>query len=124
MPVAPAPANTTIHIQLMPEMKNRPAQTRQISIVWPKSGWATNSAATMPSSSSEKLRPGRSGRFCPSASRKPTRMANIGFMNSDGCTDMPRMVIQRREPLTSGPISSVRINRPTQTMKPASAART
>ncbi len=77
----------------------------------------------MPSSRKANSLPGRSGRFCCSARRKAQRTANIGLANSEGCSDIPAMFSQRREPFTSGPTNSVRMSSTTQVAKPTSATR-
>ncbi len=82
-------------------MKNKAAQTTEISMVWPKSGsrisgtivsGSTSRATALPTSVGAPTRP-------PSAKAQAAITTNAGLTNSDGCTPP----IHRREPLTSTP---------------------
>ncbi|MNT48448.1 hypothetical protein D3C72_1852290 [compost metagenome] len=93
----------------MPAMKNMPPQTTDVRIVWPKSGWAIRSAATMPKVMMAKRLPGISGWRARSAKSHAQTMTKAGFMNSDGWIEKVPMEIQRRAPLTSMPKNSAKI---------------
>ena len=93
MPMPPTPKTQT---HRNPAMKNRPTQTSETSIVWPKSGSRMSGMIVAGSSSSAMRLPGSRSRP-PSAKAQAARTTKQGFMNSDGWT--PK--IQRRAPLTS-----------------------
>ena len=108
MPPAASTASAAIQNQESPAMKNTADHEITTSMVWPRSGWATSSAATMASSSMAKMLPGMSLRreFSVKSQADSTRKA--GLTNSDGCSERPRKLIQRRAPFTSWPMNSVR----------------
>ena len=93
----------TTHNQCSPAMKNRIAQTIEISMVWPKSGWRTSGPMVKGNNASAMMLPGTPLRAAPSEKAQATSTTKAGFRNSDGCT--PK--IQRRAPLTSWPKNSV-----------------
>jgi hypothetical protein len=65
-------------------MKNSAPQTNAISMVWPKSGCSTSSAATVSSSVNATVLAGISGRRVDSANSQAIRTTKAGFRNSDG----------------------------------------
>ena len=76
-------------------------------MVWPKSGSITNSDTSVSSSPSAIEVAGISGRRADSANSHAASTTKAGFADSEAWMLMPSSVIQRREPLTSGPNSSV-----------------
>ncbi len=96
---APRPPAAMIQIHGMPAMKNMAPQTAVVRMVWPRSGWATSSAATMPKSRMAKRLPGISGWRACSANSQAQTTTKAGFMNSDGWIEMPAIEIQRRRAL-------------------------
>ena len=88
-------------------MKNSAPHTIRISMVWPKSGSSTSSATSVSSSASAIEVAGISGRRADSANSHAASTTKAGLADSEAWMLMPISVIQRREPLTSGPNSSV-----------------
>ena len=76
-------------------------------MVWPKSGSITKSDTSISSSPSAIDVAGISGRRANSANSHAAITTKAGLADSDAWMLMPIRVIQRREPLTSGPNSSV-----------------
>ena len=76
-------------------------------MVWPKSGCITSSATSVSSSPSAIEVAGISGRRADSANSHAASTTKAGLANSEAWMLTPSSVIQRREPLTSGPTSSV-----------------
>ncbi len=76
-------------------------------MVWPKSGSITNSETSISSSTSAIEVAGISGRRVDSANSHAASTTKAGLADSEAWMLTPISVIQRREPLTSGPISSV-----------------
>jgi hypothetical protein len=76
-------------------------------MVWPKSGSATNNETSINSSTSAIEVAGISGRLVDSANSHAASTTKAGLADSEAWMFMPIKVIQRREPLTSGPISNV-----------------
>ena len=70
-----------------------------------------------------KTLPGMSVRRAFSANSQAMTTTKAGFMNSDGCSDRPKRLIQRRAPLTSMPTNSVAIISTIETTSTMSAAR-
>src|SRR6266700_1206939 len=91
----------------MPAMKNKAPHTIRISMVWPKSGSITSSDTSSINSPSAIDVAGISGRRADSANSHAASTTNAGLADSDAWMLRPIRVIQRREPLTSGPSSSV-----------------
>jgi hypothetical protein len=91
----------------MPDMKNSAPHTIRINSVWPKSGSSTSSATTTSSAPSASEVAGISGRRVDSENSQATSTTKAGFANSDAWMLMPAIEIQRREPLTSAPNTSV-----------------
>ena len=77
----------------------------------------------MASRISAKTLPGMSFRRVFSANSQATTTTKAGFMNSDGCSDMPKRSNQRRAPFTSTPMNSVTIIRTSATTRTISAVR-
>ena len=92
-------------------------------MVWPKSGCSTNSATSVSSSPSANEVAGISGRRADSANSHAASTTKAGLADSEAWMLMPIRVIQRREPLTSGPNSSVATISTTETANTISAAR-
>ncbi len=90
-----------------PARKNRLPQTSETSMVWPKSGCSTKGVMTTPSRPKASTWPGISGRRTLSENSQAAMMTKLGLRNSEGWMVMPASVIQRREPLTSAPMTSV-----------------
>ena len=89
-------------------MKNSAPQAMATSMVWPKSGSATSSAATMASRMSGEDVAGNVAAGASSRrTARRTTTTKAGFMNSDGCSERPARLSQRRAPLTSTPTNSV-----------------
>ena len=76
-------------------------------MVWPKSGSITSSDTSVSSSTSAIEVAGISGRRADSANSHAASTTKAGLADSEAWMLTPIRVIQRREPLTSGPISSV-----------------
>ena len=76
-------------------------------MVWPKSGSSTSSDTSVISSISAIEVAGISGRLVDSANSHAASTTKAGLADSEAWMLTPIRVIQRREPLTSGPISSV-----------------
>ena len=76
-------------------------------MVWPKSGSITSSDTSVINSTSAIEVAGISGRFADFANSHAAITTKAGLADSDAWILTPISVIQRREPLTSGPISSV-----------------
>src|SRR4051812_37074278 len=91
----------------MPAMKNSAPHTTRISMVCPKSGSITRSATSISSSASAIVVAGISGRLVDSANSHAAITTKAGFADSEAWMLTPSKVIQRREPLTSGPTNSV-----------------
>ena len=89
MPPTPTMPSMAIQIHGTPAMKNSAPQATAISMVWPKSGSATRSAATSASRIRAKTLPGMSERREFSANSQAQITTKAGFMNSEGCSDMP-----------------------------------
>ena len=123
MPPAAAAPRPAIQIHGTPAMKKSALQAMAISIVWPKSGSATSSAAMIASRIRAKMLPGISVRRAFSANSQATTTTKAGFMNSEGCSEMPARLIQRREPFTSTPTKSVASISTIETMSTISAVR-
>ncbi|MGY4497273.1 hypothetical protein ACVWYH_001200 [Bradyrhizobium sp. GM24.11] len=122
-PAAAAPARPNTQIMRMPAMKNSEPHTIRISIVWPKSGSITSSDTSIRSSTSAIEVAGISGRLVDSANSQAAMTTKDGFAISEAWMLTPSSVIQRREPLTSGPIASVTTIRMMLTVKMISALR-
>ena len=88
-------------------MKNSAPHTIRISMVWPKSGSITSSDTSVSSSTSAIEVAGISGRLVNSANSHAASTTKAGLADSEAWMLTPISVIQRREPLTSGPNSSV-----------------
>ena len=88
-------------------MKNSAPHTIRISMVWPKSGSITSSDTSDIRSTSAIEVAGISGRFVDSANSQAAITTKAGFADSEAWMLTPSSVIQRREPFTSGPNSSV-----------------
>ena len=76
-------------------------------MVWPKSGSITNSDTSVSSSTSAIEVAGISGRPVDSANSHAASTTKAGLADSEAWMLTPSSVIQRREPFTSGPTSSV-----------------
>ena len=76
-------------------------------MVWPKSGSITSSETSISSSASAIEVAGISGRRVDSANSHAATTTKAGLADSEAWILTPISVIQRREPLTSGPTSSV-----------------
>ena len=72
-------------------------------MVWPKSGSITSSDTSVNSSTSAIEVAGISGRLADSANSQAAITTKAGFADSEAWMLRPSSVIQRREPLTSGP---------------------
>ena len=92
-------------------------------MVWPKSGSSTSSATSMSNSPSAIVVAGISGRLVDSANSHAAMTTKAGFADSDAWILTPINVIQRREPLTSGPTKSVATIRIMLTANTSSAVR-
>ena len=92
-------------------------------MVWPKSGSTTSSATSVSSKASAIDVAGISGRRVDSANSHAASTTNAGLADSDAWMLTPISVIQRREPLTSGPSSSVATISTTLTANTISAVR-
>ena len=92
-------------------------------MVWPKSGCITSSATSVSSSPSAIEVAGISGRRADSANSHAASTTKAGLADSEAWMLMPISVIQRRDPLTSGPTSSVATISTTETANTISAAR-
>ena len=92
-------------------------------MVWPKSGSITNSEISVISSTSAIEVAGISGRRVDSANSHAASTTKAGLADSDAWMLTPISVIQRREPLTSGPISSVATISAIETANTISAVR-
>jgi hypothetical protein len=107
----------------MPAMKNSVPQTIRISMVWPKSGSMTSSATSVSNRPSAIEVAGISGRRADSANSQAAITTKDGFATSEAWMLIPINVIQRREPLTSGPTRSVATISTTLIANTISAAR-
>ena len=107
----------------MPAMKNSAPHTISTSMVWPKSGSITSSATSISSIDSAIVVAGISGRLVNSANSHAAITTKAGFADSEAWIFTPISVIQRREPLTSGPNSSVATIRMMLTANTSSAVR-
>ena len=107
----------------MPAMKNSAPHTIRISMVWPKSGSITSSDTSVSSSTSAIEVAGISGRRVDSANSHAASTTKAGLADSEAWMLTPIRVIQRREPLTSGPISSVATISAIETANTISAVR-
>ena len=76
-------------------------------MVWPKSGSITSSETSISNSTSAIEVAGISGRRADSANSHAASTTKAGLADSEAWMLTPIRVIQRRAPLTSGPISSV-----------------
>ena len=76
-------------------------------MVWPKSGSITRSATSISSSTSAIEVAGISGRLVDSANSQAATTTKAGLADSEAWMLTPSSVIQRREPFTSAPNSSV-----------------
>ena len=76
-------------------------------MVWPKSGSITSSETSIISRTSAIEVAGISGRRVDSANSQAASTTKAGLADSEAWMLTPIRVIQRREPLTSGPNSSV-----------------
>ena len=92
-------------------------------MVWPKSGSITNSETSVSSSTSAIEVAGISGRRADSANSHAASTTKAGLADSEAWMLTPIRVIQRREPLTSGPISSVATISAIETANTISAVR-
>ena len=92
-------------------------------MVWPKSGSITNSDTSISSSTSAIEVAGISGRRADSANSHAASTTKAGLADSEAWMLTPIRVIQRREPLTSGPISSVATISAIETANTISAVR-
>ena len=92
-------------------------------MVWPKSGSITNSDTSVISSTSAIEVAGISGRRVDSANSHAASTTKAGLADSEAWMLTPISVIQRREPLTSGPISSVATISAIETANTISAVR-
>src|SRR5216684_2541618 len=92
-------------------------------MVWPKSGSITNSDTSIIRSTSAIEVAGISGRLVDSANSHAAITTKAGFADSEAWMLRPSSVIQRREPLTSGPINSVATISTIETANTISAAR-
>ena len=92
-------------------------------MVWPKSGSITRSDTSVISSASAIEVAGISGRRADSANSQAASTTKAGLADSEAWMLTPSSVIQRREPLTSGPNSSVATIRTMLIANTISAAR-
>ena len=76
-------------------------------MVWPKSGSITSSATSVSSSTIAIEVAGISGRLVDSANSHAAMTTKAGLADSEAWMLTPSSVIQRREPFTSGPKTSV-----------------
>ena len=76
-------------------------------MVWPKSGSITNSDTSINSSTIAIEVAGISGRLVDSANSHAAITTKAGLADSEAWMLTPISVIQRREPFTSGPNTSV-----------------
>ena len=104
-------------------MKNWANQTAATTAAMPMSGCLI-SIATMTRNSAVQIRlPGKRGRsFCSENSQAATT-AKVGLTNSEGCSDRPGRLIQRRAPLISAPMTKVSASRASEIPKPINAIR-
>ena len=88
-------------------MKNCPNQTGATTTAMPRSGCLISIARIARHSAIEIRLPGKPGfSFCSRTARR-RRTAKVGLTNSEGCSDRPGRLIQRRAPLISTPITKV-----------------
>src|ERR1700749_1003870 len=107
----------------MPAMKNSVPHTIRISMVWPKSGSITSSDTSINNSAIAIEVAGISGRRADSANSQAATTTKAGLADSEAWMLRPSKVIQRREPLTSGPSNSVATISTTETANTISAVR-
>ncbi len=67
--------------------------------------------------------PGNRGRSFCSANNQAATTAKVGLTNSEGCSDKPGKLIQRRAPLISTPMTKVSASRTSEMPKPITAMR-
>ncbi len=89
----------------------------------PRSGCFTSMKTRTKNSPAEIALPGKRGRcFCPANSQAAT-IVKVGLMNSEGCSEKPGRLIQRRAPLISIPITKVSAKSAVAIAKPMKAMR-
>ena len=92
-------------------------------MVWPKSGSITSKVTSSSKMPTAIELAGISGRRADSENSQAASTTNAGLADSEAWILTPRMVIQRREPFTSGPNSSVAMISATETANTTSALR-
>ena len=104
-------------------MKNCANQTAATTTAMPRSGCLTSISAIERNNAVEIRLPGKPGRsFCSENSHAATT-AKVGLTNSEGCTDSPGRLIQRRAPLISAPTRKVSAKSAMPMAKPITAIR-
>ena len=82
-------------------MKNWANQTAATTAAMPMSGCFINIATTTRNSAAQIKLPGKRGRSFCSENNHAATTAKVGLTNSEGCSDKPGKLIQRRAPLIS-----------------------
>src|SRR5256885_1630740 len=89
----------------------------------PRSGCFTSISTIARNSAIEIALPGKRGCCFCSANSQAATIVKHGFRNSEGCSDRPGRLIQRRAPLISAPITNVNTTPASATAKPINATR-
>ena len=104
-------------------MKNCANHTAATTAAMPMSGCFINIATTTRNSAKQIKLPGKRGRSFCAANNHAATTAKVGLINSEGCSDRPGKLIQRRAPLISTPMTKVNASRTSEMPKPITAMR-